>query len=336
MVLSFEEKVEPHFYFYGAATRLGHRLFANDSSLPSPSYLHPRDWRLSLHANFLHNRDRDAFSLRDLPAHLLPFFAYKDVAIYMPSNGTDSTVELFNAMYREWYPTRDRTVFDNGLFRGCGAPFFSLTMRVQFDNSTPQLPAPLEQLVRWHVALSRQLHHLLLRFDSLEEAARLLARPPLTRPQLQNLPHFLVPVEYTPFIQPTFTECFLWLERAWKDKGVRLVVLSEGMLHKISSGEWEGLTRDVELEEQAKKAASLWAENEIERREGEMNEHVGVDDEALMDHVSVWRGSLEVVMRVVVAGDEARKRGLREFNFMLDEWLGEGVNVGKNAEPQNG
>jgi hypothetical protein len=64
-----------------------------------------------------------------------------------------------------------------------------------------------------------------------------------------------------------------------------------------------------------------------------LDEHRGVDAEALMDHISVWRGSMVDVMRAVLAGDETRKKGLREYNPKRREWLGEGVNVGNNAWP---
>jgi hypothetical protein len=75
--------------------------------------------------------------------------------------------------------------------------------------------------------------------------------------------------------------------------------------------------------------ASSGAENAKERKEGELDDHVGVDADASMNQVSIWRGSLEDVMRAVLAGYKARKRGLRDYNFVLEEWLGEGVNVGK-------
>lgn len=328
---SFAQAADAHYVFYSSATRRGHRLRVNDSSLPSPSSSPTRDWRLSLTANFLSNRDAAPFSLRDLPAHLLPFFAYKDVAVYAPTTdgGCADLGALFDAMYREWYPTRDRTVCDDGVLQGCGAPFFSSTMRVDFEEPAPQPPALLKHLVHWHIALSRHLHRLLPHFYVLKEGPRMLVRPGLTQPQLQALPDLPVRVEYTPIMRRTFAECFVWVEAGWEDKGVRLVVLGEDMLRRILSGECEGLTRDVDLEERAKKAASSGAENEKERREGELDEHVGVGAEASMDRVSVWRGSLEDVMRVVLAGDEARKRGLRDYNFVLEEWLGEGVNVGK-------
>jgi hypothetical protein len=45
----------------------------------------------------------------------------------------------------------------------------------------------------------------------------------------------------------TFAECFIWVEAGWEDKGVRLVVLGEDMLRRISSGEIGGLARDLEL-----------------------------------------------------------------------------------------
>ncbi|CAO2649272.1 Nn.00g066570.m01.CDS01 [Neocucurbitaria sp. VM-36] len=329
----FLQAVDAHYYFYSSATRRPHRLRANDSSLPSASSSPTRDWRLSFQASFLCNRAA-SYSLRDLPAELLPFFAYKDVAVYVPTTDEECADlnTLFNAMYREWYPTRDRTIFDDGMFSSCGAPFFASTMRVDFEGLAPQTPYVLKQLVRWHVAMSHHLYCSIPRFDALAQGAMLLVRPGMTQTQLQAFPWRPVLFEYTPNIQPTFTECYIWVERGWEDKGVRLVVLSEDMLHRILSCECEGLTRDVDLEERAQKITSIVADTQQEQREGEEDEHGDIDAEASMDHVSVWRGSLETVMRVVVAGDKGRKRGLRDFNPVLEEWLGEGVNVGKNTE----
>ncbi|KAF2638447.1 hypothetical protein P280DRAFT_471535 [Massarina eburnea CBS 473.64] len=326
LIDSFARATDNHYVFTGAETRLGHHLFAHDSSNPGPA---PRDWKLRLQANFLPtNGGGGLFSLRNFPEDLVPFFAYKDVAIYMPT--ADSVIDFFDAVYREWYPTRDRTVFDNGLMACCGAPFFSSTMRVVFEDPGPQPPGLLNHLVDWHVALSQHLHRLIPRFHHLKIAARMLISPGLTQPQLDALPVSRVRVEYKPIIRRTFSECFLWVEKGWIDKGVRLVVLSKDMSNKILSGECEGLTRDMDLEERAIYAAGSGARNEEEEKKVELEDHVNVNDaETTMGHVSVWRGSLEHVMRAVVAGEETRKRGLREYNFVLGEWLGEGVNVGK-------
>ncbi|KAF2876957.1 hypothetical protein BDV95DRAFT_601370 [Massariosphaeria phaeospora] len=322
---SFEVAVDDHHIFHGPATRLGHRLCVNDSSAPT------RDWRLRLRANFLSDRDRAAYSSQEIPVHLLPFFAYKDVALYVPptDSGRPSLVTLFDAMYQEWYPTRDRTVFDNGLFSGCGAPFFSATVRVDFDGPAPQPSALLKHFVDWHIALSRRLYRVLPRFDGFPEGGpRMLVRPGLTQPQLQALPARLAHIEYTPIMRRTFTECFVWANGGWEDEGVRLVVLGEDMLRRILSSESEGLTRDVDLERQAKEAESPEAETGQGPKE-DLDDHIGVDVEASIGRISVWIGSIEHVMRAVLAGDETRKRGLREYNPVLDEWLGEGVNVGK-------
>jgi hypothetical protein len=194
----------------------------------------------------------------------------------------------------------------------------------------------LKHTVRWHLALAQQLQNLLPRFEALKMVHVLLVRPGLTQAQLQALPDVPTrPIEYTPIIRRTFTECFMWVEKGWEDEGVRLVVLSEDMLRKILSGQCEGLTRDVDFEEQARKAAGSEVENEIEQSRGESGEHIDVEVELSMDHLSIWRGSLEDVMRAVVAGDETRKRGLREFNPQLQEWLGEGEHVGKGLMPNN-
>lgn len=325
---SFASDVDSHYVFHSSETRRGHIIHAKDSSLPSLSSSPTRDWRLSLTANFLYGGDRQPFLLRDLPAHLLPFFTYRDAAVYAPGGHADRR-PLWDVVYREWFPTRDRTVFNDGLLQGVGAPFFSSTMCVYFEGPAPQPPALLNQLIRWHVALLRHLHSLLPRFSGLQQGPRLLVRPGLTQNQLQALPDAMGHIDYTPIMRRTFAECFVWVEAGWEDKGVWLVVLDEDMLRRISSSKCEGLTRDVELEEQAKKSASLEVENKEEQREGVLDEDVGVGAEASMGHVSVWRGSLQDVMRAVVAGDETRKRGLREYNVMLEEWLGEGVDVGK-------
>lgn len=309
---SFETALNTHFFFYSSATATGNILSAKESSLPG-------DWRLSLKATFISNH---VFSLRDFPAHLLPFFAYKDVALYVP--GRYNASELFDAIYREWYPTRDRTVFDDGVFRGCGGPFFSFTMRVEFKDSTPQPPDLLKHLVRWHVALSRHLNHLLPRFETLAEGARNLVRPGLTDRQLQGMRALPVRTEYTPVIRRTFTECFMWVDRGWETEGVRLVVLSEDLQRRILSGACQGLARDLDMEEKIRGTARLGPDNGKERGEGEMNEQLGVDAEVSMDHVSVWKASLEDAMKAVVAGDEARRKGHGDLDRVL-EWVGDGL-----------
>jgi hypothetical protein len=187
-VPSFVHVIDAHYVFHSSETRRGHRLGAGNSS-PLKSSSPTRDWRLSLTANFLSNGDGASLPLRDLPAHLLPFFAYRDVAIYVPTTneGRVDLGALFDAIYREWYPTRDRTVFDSGMLQGCGAPFFSSTVRVDFEEAAPQPPVLLQSLVRWHVALSRHLHSLLPAFQSLQQGPRMLVRPGLTQPQVQAL-----------------------------------------------------------------------------------------------------------------------------------------------------
>ncbi|KAJ4352564.1 uncharacterized protein N0V89_007913 [Didymosphaeria variabile] len=328
---AFASDVETHYYFHSNGTRLGHRLRANDFSLPSPSSSPVHDWQLSLTAICQDNGDGQPFLLRDLPAHLLPFFAYRDVAVYVTEVGADQTA-LFDVIYREWYPTRDRTVFNDGILKDYG-PFFSSTIRVESEGPAPQPPTLLKDLVRWHVALSHHLSSLLPRFCALRRGPRLLARPGLTQEQLQALPNPCVDLvrvryDYTPVMRRTFTQCFIWVEKGWEDKGVRLVVLDEDMLRRISSSGCEGLTRDMDSEARANEAATLDV-GKREQRNKEDPEDVRVDMEASMNHISVWRGSLKDVMRAVVVGDETRKRGLREFNDVLEEWLGDGVNVGK-------
>jgi hypothetical protein len=53
------------------------------------------------------------------------------------------------------------------------------------------------------------------------------------------------------------------------------------MLRRILSRECEGLMRDVDLEEQVKNDATLGAE--YDRSEEKLDEHRGVDAEALME-----------------------------------------------------
>lgn len=264
---------------------------------------------------------------------MVPFFSYKDAAIYIPSIGSVNTSLLYNTIYQEWYPTRDRTVFNKGLFHGGGAPFFSSTVGVEFMDSEPRLqpPAVLRHLVYWHVALSRRLHFQLPHFYALKEGLQALVRTGFTESQEQTLPRRFIPVEYTPIIRRTFTECFIWVGTGWEDKGVRLVVLGKDMSQRLLAGECDGLQRDLELEEKAKKLEppNSGVDNEKEWMEGEQEERKIVYVEASMDHVTVWRVSLQNVMRAVLAGEETRKRGLREYNSVLEEWLGEGVLVGK-------
>lgn len=323
---AFERDIEKHYHFHGSETRIGHTLYVDSSPSSSPT----ADWRLSLRAIFLSNGGHGPYSLGNFPAHLVPFFAYRDVAVYIPEisipDGRENPFALFDTIYREWYPTRDRTVFNNGIWGGCGSPFFSSTIRLDIAEPIPQPPALLELLVRWHTSLVYHLRSLFPRFRALDTVRRVLARPELTLAQLVQAlsdagDHYSPRTsrrDYTPIMQRTFAECFLWVEKEWEDKGVRLVVLNEDMLRRISSNKCEGLTRDVDLEEQLKQAASVEVEISEEQRGGVLDEHV-----------SVWRGGLIDVMRAVVAGDDNRKGGLRDFNIMLEEWLGEGVNVGK-------
>lgn len=322
---AFSHASEIHYYFHGTETRMKHRLHA-DTSLPASA------WQLRMTASFLaNNRDSAPFALSEFPARLLPFFTYRDVAIYA-LEGCDGTFELFDTIYREWYPTRDRTVFNDGVLGGCGAPWFGSTIRVNFEKPTPQLSTLLNHLVHWHFALLRHLNSLLPHFCALNKVTHLLVRPGLTQQQLQTLPKGRVRpqhVEYSPVMRRTFSECFVCVEEGWLANGVKLVVLHEEMLCRILSNRCEGLTRDMELEEQIKEFTGHYADDEKEQAKGVMDGGMGVSFKALTDHFSIWTGSLVNVMRAVVAGDETRKRGLREYNEMLDEWLGEGVNVGK-------
>lgn len=323
---SFVTAVFNHEVFHSAATSLGHTLYAKDSSSPA------RDWRFRTTRNYHPNRNNPPLFLRDFPARLLPLFAYKDVAVYVPSIETrPSLMSFFSTVYREWYPTRDRTVFDEGMLKDGGGAFFSATTRVEFDEGPVlQPPALLSLLVHWHVALSRHLHSLIPQFEAFREGgARALVRPGLPQEKLQEIPRARIFLEYTPIMRPTFAECFIWIEREWEDNGVILVALGGGVLDRVSSGEWEGLTRDLDFEEQAKKVVNSKADREEEPREEGQDEQVSIDAEVSMGHVSIWRGNVQDVMRVVLAGDDTRQKGLREFNGVLGEWLGEGVNVGK-------
>ncbi|KAF2275315.1 uncharacterized protein EI97DRAFT_467910 [Westerdykella ornata] len=330
----FESAIEDHHIFWGQRTRQGHSITAKTSSSLSPSL----DWQLQLSANWLSARDSRPFTLPEFPAHLLPFFCYKDAAVYV-SEGSDNPVDLFDRIYKEWYPSRDREVFEKGILRGCGAPFFSSTMRMRFEEQpTPHPPALLESLVRWHTAFVSHLQDLIPRFDFLAEShtyARLLVRPGLTQEQLETLPTGRRRrIEYPPVLRRSFAECFVFVEPGWEDKGVRLVVLSEDMQNKILHGKCEGLRRDLELEEPTRKAVRLEAKKDgRESREEELHEHSEVED-VKVEHMHVWRGNLQDVMRAVLE-TEGRKRGLREYNPVLDEWLGEGENVGKVYGPSN-
>lgn len=318
---AFEGVAERHYRFFRPAICLGHDLHVNDFS-------DPRNWRLRINAIALPGNGAQ-FSLRHFPTHMLPFFAYKDAAIYTPENGGSvSSSSLFNTIYREWYPTRDRSVFDDGIFDRSGAPFFAVKMRINCEEPVlqqpiPQLPVLLKHLIRWHIALSHHIQHILPQFTSLDEVTRELVRPGLSLAQS----HHRTPVDYMPILRSTFTECFIWVDAGLEDSNVILVVLGEDMLRRILLEESEELTRDVDMEKQVKDKAALEAEDE--RRDRKLDEHGGFDDDASVEHVSIWRGSMVDVMRAALAGDEKRRRGLREYNPVLHEWLGEGVNVGK-------
>jgi hypothetical protein len=165
-------------------------------------------------------------------------------------------------------------------------------------------------------------------FHFLKEAGRILVRLGLTQ-ELQAVPKLRSHIPYTLVLRRTYAEYFLWVESDWEEYGVRLVVLHENMLRRILSGEGKGLTRDHDTEDQSKGAVET---SEIPG-EGELDEHTNLDLKAVMDHISVWKGKLEDVMRAVLEGDEARKLGLREYNFVLDEWLGEDISVGNDGRP---
>lgn len=98
--------------------------------------------------------------------------------------------------------------------------------------------------------------------------------------------------------------------------------MHEDMLRRVSRNGCKGLTRDVELEAQVKEAINSDGYNEEESDKAYLEDADG-DTRAFIDHISVWRGSLEDVMRAVVAEDTTRKRSRREFNPAIQEWLGE-------------
>lgn len=322
---SFGAHLDSHYTFYGYTTRQGYCLHA--SSLCSPLI-----WRLGLRANFLSGPDLNLFSTQNLPPHLLPFFAYKDTVVYVPPGcGPSNSFKLFDSIYREWYPTRDRTVFHNGVYKGCGAAFFSSTIRVEFESPTPSLVSQLGLVIRWHVALSRCLHELLPQFRYLQEAGTTLVRAGLTQEERQSVPDTRAHAIYTPFLRHTITECFLWLGKDWEQSGMSLVVLGEDMLRGIVSGEYKGLEREIDVEEQLKKVTKTMKS----KGEGDFGDNVDEELEAAMNHVSVWKDKLQDVMRAVVGGDETRKIGKRDYSFMLEEWLGQGVNVGVDGKPMS-
>ncbi|KAF2007426.1 hypothetical protein P154DRAFT_517158 [Amniculicola lignicola CBS 123094] len=251
---SFESVVENHHLFYGCATRTPHSLRVKNSSSSST-----HDWKLSLSALYFdHSGGGGPFLLQDLPARLIPFFSYKDTTVYITHQIRVNVFDLLDAMYQEWYPTRDRTVFNNGLLRDCGAPYFGLTVKVQFEDDNPKHPAVLSDLTQWHLNLSRHVQHLAPQFNFfVEGGARMLTRPGVQAPSLRP-----VRVEYTPLIRSTFAECFIWMDGKSEDKVAKLIVLSKDMQDKISSAECKGLWQDVDLEEQVKRATDSEAEDE--------------------------------------------------------------------------
>lgn len=321
---TFLSDLDVHHIFFGYSTRLGHHIDACSAT----SF---RDWGLILQGRFLQRPDRRFFSTRDLPPHLLPFFAYKDAAIYEPSSGgCGNGGYFFRRIYQEWYPTRDRNVFNHGVKGICGAPFFSSTARVDFKYPALQPEVRMGLVVCWHVALSRRLQKLLPRFRFFDQIGKTMVRPGLTEEELQAvLGSPRAHIEYSPVMRRTFSQCFLWVEQDWEEHGVRLAVLDEDMLRRVSSLEGKGMTRDIEMEEQVKKAVEtldIW-------EEGDLDEHANVDLKAVFDQLGVWRGELEDVMRAVVGGDGERKPGLRDFNAVLEEWVGDGVYVKNDGRP---
>lgn len=334
---TFGADLESHYYFHSNGTHLRHQLCANYCNFgPAPtSPVH--NWRLSIQAIVLLDGDGRRNLIQEFPPHLLPFFSYKDVVVYVTGKGAD-LFSLFDAMYREWYPTRDRNVFNNGMLRDCG-PFFSSTIRVNCEGPgpAPQPPLFMNHLIKWHVAFSNHLCNLLPQFCALQRPTRLLARPELTQAQMQTVPNIRVdPVQtryqarydYIPMVRRTFAECFVCVESGWENNGVMLVILNKDMLDRITTSKCEGLKRDINMEAQMQNAANLEMDCGEESNE-RMPEYMTAGIEAVMDHISVWRGRVEDIMRAIVVGDESRKRGLREFNEELGEWLGEGVYVGK-------
>ena len=105
---AFESALDRHHTYYCVATNV---VGAAQRDL---------DRRILFKATFLSGR-AGGITLRTLPPELLQFFCYKDAAIY-----TREAISwyLFEAVYSEWYPTRDRSVFNDGLFTGPGAAFF--------------------------------------------------------------------------------------------------------------------------------------------------------------------------------------------------------------------
>nr|AHG26156.1 ferrous iron transporter [Shiraia sp. slf14] len=319
----FGGSLDYHYAFYGYTTRKGHRL---NASLSTP----PPDWGLRLHAHFLRGPDLALFSTKDLPPHLVPFFAFKDTVVYGSSSGMLAyPFSLFETIYREWYPTRDRSVFKYGLYHSPGAAFFSSTVRVDFDAPIPQPQVQLGLLICYHYALSRRLHEILPSFPYLVEGGKMLVRADLSPDELRAVPKIRAHVPYTPVMRRTLSECFLFIDGKWEEHGVRLVVLSEDMLRRMLSEDGYAMTRDFDIEEEVKKVAE---EAMLNGQKG-LDEHDDIDVKAQMNHVSIWKGKLVDAMRAVVGGDEARKPGRLDYNWELQEWLGEGVPVGNDGRP---
>jgi hypothetical protein len=323
----FEEAVDSHYTYHSAATRIPHRIDASLSPSTSAAALAPEAWRISLSAKFL-AREHSTFSLDDFPARFVPFFAYKDVAVYVSNSSVANLGGLWDRMYREWYPSRDKTVFDNGILRGCGSPFACATMRIDLGNAgsasddagdpTAATGSLLTSLVHWHLALLERIEALCPQFEALHEGgARTLVCPGLS-PQQQD--RYTTPkrVGYKPIIRSSFGECFLWVNDVWEEEGVRLVVRSEDMLPGMNSGEPDGLRRDVELEGKVRMVTGPARERVQAGEERDSRREVRV----VPDNVVVLKGSLESAMRMVLARDEARNLATTEWNPVLEEWLG--------------
>ncbi|PVH96465.1 hypothetical protein DM02DRAFT_631998 [Periconia macrospinosa] len=142
-------------------------------------------------------------------------------------------------------------------------------------------PTVLKHPDRWHVGPAYYLHSLIPRFDAFPHGSMALAE--------------------------------------WEERGLRLVVLDEHMLYRIILNNCPSLTRNVELEEQVQKLASVEVDNEEQHAQGVLDKDVGVDIKVSMSYVSVWRGSVEDIIRAVLVEDKKRKRGLREYYPRLKE-----------------
>lgn len=282
-----------------------------------------------LKGHFLTGSNQSPFQPRNLLPNLAPFFAYKDTTIYMPASNfwTRSSIEFFDTIYREWYPTRDKTHFNHGIYGSIGGSFFSSTIIVHFDSDPPQTPCQLAMLIYRHTALLHRIEEIIPHFHYLKEGGAGLAQSRLTEHELEELPTtWGKPTRYDPVLQSTFKECLLYIDGDWSEDGVCLVVLKDTALRKLDC---EKLARDHDLEGQTKKAM-----HELGFREEEgFDEDAKIGFKMIVEHVTIWRGSLIEVMRAVVAQDETRKLGRRDFNWELDEWLGEGINVGIDGEP---